>query len=55
MFNSQSYGKWQMMLAQLLPDSCQSRIKNMSLLIVGMFISQSVYLSVIARKLRAKN
>jgi len=56
MFNSQSYGKWQQMLAQLLPDSCHSRLVNMTLLIVGIFSSQSVYLSVIARKipLRAK-
>ena len=56
MFNSQSYGKWQTMLAQLLPDQCQTRLKNLTLVIIGMFMSRSVYLSVIARKLpiRAK-
>jgi len=50
MFNSQSYSKWQRMLSQLLPDNCESRLVNMSLLIVGIFTSGSVYLSVIARK-----
>lgn len=56
MFNSQSYGKWQAMLKQLIPDNCNSRLTNLVLLIVGIFESQSVYLSVIARKIpiRAK-
>lgn len=56
MFNSQSYGKWQRMLKQLIPDTCSSRLSNLVLLIVGIFESQSVHLSVIARKLpiRAK-
>jgi len=56
MFNSQSYGKWQVMLKQQIPDSCASRLTNFVLLVVGIFESQSVYLSVIARKLpiRAK-
>jgi hypothetical protein len=51
MFNSQSYGKWQTMLKQLIPDNCKSRLTNLVLLIVGIFESQSVYLSVIARKI----
>jgi hypothetical protein len=44
------------MLKQLIPDNCKSRLTNLVLLIVGIFESQSVYLSVIARKLpiRAK-
>jgi len=56
MFNSQSYGKWQRMLKQLIPDTCNSRLTNLVLLIVGIFESQSVYLSVIVRKIpiRAK-
>lgn len=56
MFNSQSYGKWQAMLMQLIPDSCMSRLTNLTLLIVGIFESQSVYLSILSRKLpiRAK-
>lgn len=49
MFNSQSYGKWQAMLKQLIPDNCQSRLTNLVLLMVGIFESQSVYLSVLAR------
>jgi len=56
MFNSQSYRKWQKQLAQHIPDRCESRLTNLALLIVGMLSSQSVYLSVIARKvpIRAK-
>jgi len=56
MFNSQSYRKWQAQLKQLIPDRCESRLSNLALLIVGMWCSQSVYLSVIARKIpiRAK-
>lgn len=56
MFNSPSYGKWQRMLKQLIPDECKSRLSNLVLLLVGIFESKSVYLSVIARKIpiRAK-
>jgi len=56
MFNSQSYGKWQATLMQLIPDDCRSRLINLTLLMVGIFESQSVYLSVVARKIpiRAK-
>jgi len=56
MFNSQSYGKWQAMLTQLIPDNCNSRLTNLVLLIVGIFEAKSVYLSVIAREIpiRAK-
>lgn len=51
MFNSPSYGKWQRMLKQLIPDQCPSRLANFVWLMVGIFESRSVYLSVIARKL----
>lgn len=51
MFNSQSYGKWQAMLMQLIPDNCSSRLANFVWLLIGIFESKSVYLSVIARKL----
>ncbi len=56
MFNSKSYGKWQWSLKQLVPDNCASRLTNLVLLMVGIFESRSVYLSVIARKIpvRAK-
>jgi len=50
-FNSQSYGKWQKMLVQLIPDDCPSRLLNLTWLIVGIFVSGSVYTSVIARHL----
>lgn len=56
MFKSQSYSKWQAMLKQLIPDNCETRLTNLVLLIVGIFESQSVYLSVLTRKIpiRAK-
>ena len=54
MFNSQSYGKWQAMLMQLIPDTCKSRLSNLVLSIVGIFESRSVDLSVIARKLPSR-
>ena len=56
MNNSHLYGKWQEWLMQLIPDSCETRLKNMGLLMVGMYLAQSVSLSHIARKLpiRAK-
>jgi hypothetical protein len=56
MFKSQSYGKWQAMLKQLIPDNCASRLTNLAMLIVGIFESQSVYLSLLAREIpiRAK-
>jgi len=54
--NSQLYGKWQKQLAQLAPDECKSRLKNMLYLVVGLFKARSVHLSYVARKLpiRAK-
>jgi hypothetical protein len=56
MFNSQGYNKWIAMLWQLIPNNCNSRVTNLTVLIVRIFSCQSVYLSVIARKIpiRAK-
>jgi len=56
MFNSHSYVSWRAKLRQQIPDECESRVTNLTLLIVGIFASQSVHLSVVARKLpiRAK-
>lgn len=56
MFSSQNYGKWRSHLMQLIPDSCASRLTNMTLLMVSIWEARSVYLSVIARKVpvRAK-
>ncbi len=51
MFNSQSYGKWKQMLWQLIPDNCESRLVNLTWLIVGIFVSKSVYTGMIARHL----
>jgi len=51
MFNSRSYGKWKRVLMQLIPDDCATRLSNLVWLMVGIFESQSVHLSVIARKL----
>jgi len=48
MFKSQSYGKWRQQLMQQMPDKCSSRLTNFALLIVGMWMTKSVYLSVIA-------
>ncbi len=54
--NSHLYRTWRQRLAQLAPDTCQSRLTNMLLLVVGMFKARSVHLSLIARTLpvRAK-
>ena len=56
MNNSQLYNKWHQWLIQQIPDTCQSRLKNMTLLMVGLYFSGSVHLGKIARKLpiRAK-
>lgn len=56
MNNSQLYGKWYQWLAQHVPDPCQSRLKNMALLMTGLYLSGSVHLGKVARKLpiRAK-
>lgn len=56
MNNSQLYGKWYQWLTQHIPDSCQSRLKNMVLLMFGLYLSGSIHLNKIAYKLpiRAK-
>jgi hypothetical protein len=51
------YGTWFEPLAQLNPDGCQSRTRNMTWLIVGLYRAMSVHLSASVRKwpLSAKN
>ncbi|MBI3733858.1 MAG: IS4 family transposase [Chloroflexi bacterium] len=51
------YRTWFGPLAQLSPDGCRSRVRNMTWLIVGLYRAMSVHLSAIVRKwpLGAKN
>ena len=57
MSSFQLYGTWYGPLAQLSPDGCQSRVRNLTWLIVGLYQAMSVQLSAIVRTwpLRAKN
>jgi len=49
--NPQLYDTWRKQLHQLTPDTCESRLQNMLLLIVGIFLAESVHLTKVARKL----
>ena len=51
------YLTWFAPLAQLSPDGCHSRLRNLTWLIVGLYRAMSVHLSAIVRKwpMRAKN
>ncbi|HEV2038376.1 MAG TPA: hypothetical protein VGQ96_07205, partial [Candidatus Eremiobacteraceae bacterium] len=51
------YSSWFGPLAQLSPDGCQSRTRNLTWLIVGLYRAMSVHLSAIVRKwpMSAKN
>jgi hypothetical protein len=51
MSTPQLYNTWRKQLHQLTPDTCESRLKNMLLLIVGIFLAESVHLTKVARKL----
>ena len=51
MSNSRLYAIWQKQLKQLIPDNCPTRLKNLVLMIVGMYQAQSVHLNLIARKI----
>lgn len=48
---SKIYGIWQKRINQLSPDGCRTRIINMTWLIVGIYLGQSIHLSKVARKL----
>lgn len=56
MSNSHLYRTWKAQIEQWLPDACATRQANLVWLIVGMYLSSSVTLSKIARKvpIRAK-
>lgn len=49
--NSELYRVWHKRLKELSPDGCQSRMMNMMWLVVGLFKSGSVHVSLVARKL----
>ncbi len=49
--NPQLYDTWRKQLQQLTPDKCESRLTNMILLVVGLYLAHSVHLTLIARKL----
>ncbi len=56
MNNSQLYSKWRQWLMQQIPDTCESRLTNLLLLMIGLYQSQSVHLNHIASRfpIRAK-
>jgi len=49
--NLHLYHTWRKQLHQLAPDLCESRLTNLVLLVVGLYLAQSVHLTLIARKL----
>lgn len=51
------YRTWHRPLAQLVPDQCPSRLRNLTWLIVGLYLAMNVHLSAIVRKwpMAAKN
>lgn len=53
----QLYSTWHRAVAQTIPDRCPSRLKNMTWLVVGLYLAMNVQLSAIVRKwpLTAKN
>jgi hypothetical protein len=48
MSNSRLYGIWMKRLEQLLPEDCPTRLRNMVLLIVGLYQAQTVHLNLLA-------
>lgn len=56
MFNSPTYRKFKAMIMQYIPDECQTRLMNMTLLMAGILASKSVHLNQVAAHLpiRAK-
>jgi len=53
----QLYSTWHRALAQTIPERCPSRLKNLTWLVVGLYLAMNVQLSAIVRKwpLLAKN
>lgn len=53
----QLYSNWHRALAQTIPDRCPSRLKNLTGLVVGLYLAMNVQLSGLVRQwpLTAKN
>lgn len=53
----QLYSSWHRVLVQTIPDRCPSRLKNLTWLVVGLYLAMNVQLNAIVRKwpLTAKN
>lgn len=48
--NFKTYHTWFRQLAQIVPDTCESRLTNLTLLVVGLYHAGNVHLSTIVRK-----
>lgn len=48
--NFKLYHTWHKQMVQLLPDRCQTRTTNMTLLIVGLYHAGNIHLSAVVRK-----
>jgi len=48
--NFKTYDSWHSRLAQLIPDTCETRLTNLTLLIVGLYHAGSIHFSAIVRK-----
>lgn len=48
--NFKTYHTWYRRLAQIVPDKCETRLTNLTLLVVGLYHAGNVHLSAIVRK-----
>ena len=48
--NFKTYHTWYRRLAQIMPDKCETRLTNLTLLVVGLYHAGNVHLSTIVRK-----
>jgi len=48
--NFKTYHTWYIRLVQMVPDTCKTRLTNMTLLIVGLYHAGNIHLSAIVRK-----